>query len=204
MYRERVRNGVDFDEKSDVAKAVKRNLNILDEIFPDKTPELERFNVISFYCVINELQQQYVFSEVKDKLYDWFMGFEKLRRDNEALPEDQANPEWIAYKDKISHSTDSSESIRWRMEFMLTNILEKYSGLSRKDNQRNFSHVQKLAVFRRDKGICQLKLKCKGVKLTWDDWHCDHKVPWSAGGKTTVDNAQVACTACNLAKGNSL
>ena len=41
-------------------------------------------------------------------------------------------------------------------------------------------------------GICQVRLKCEGTKLAWDDWHCDHKTAWSAGGKTTVENGIVA------------
>ena len=70
--------------------------------------------------------------------------------------------DWISYREKISHSTDASESIRWRMEFLLRNLLERFPNLSRKDNQRDFTHVQKLAIFRRDKGVCQVKLKCQG------------------------------------------
>lgn len=83
----------------------------------------------------------------------------------------------------------------------MRNLLEYVPTLSRKDDQRDFTHVQKLAIFRRDKGICQLKLKCDGIKLTWDDWHCDHIIPWSKGGHTTVENGQVTCSACNLSKG---
>lgn len=190
-----------FDEKSEIAKAVNKNLNLLNEIFKEKTPELNRYSIISIYCVLNELQNQYIFNEIKEKFFDWFIEFESERRLNDDKPEDQADPEWLIYKDKISHSTDGSDSIRWRMEFMLRSILEKYPDLSRKDNQRNFTHIQKLAVFRRDKGLCQLKIKCSGEKLTWDNWECDHIKPWSKGGKTTVENGQVACPACNLAKG---
>ena len=196
MYTERK----DFDCKSPTAKAVLRNLNILDSIFKEKTPELQRYNVISLYCVIAELDRQYVLSEIKPKLLEWFVDFEGKRRTQEELSEDDADSEWVTYREKISHSTDSADSIRWRMEFMLRNTLERFPTLSLKDNQREFTHVQKLAVFRPDKGACQLKLKCKGVKLTWDDWHCDHIKPWSKGGKTTVKNGQVSCPACNLAK----
>ncbi|MGI8569501.1 MAG: HNH endonuclease [Methylocella sp.] len=39
------------------------------------------------------------------------------------------------------------------------------------------------------------------MKISWDDWHADHRLPWSKGGKTTVENGQVSCTACNLSKG---
>jgi hypothetical protein len=194
-------NNIQFDDKSDLAKSVKRNFDLLNILFPDKTPELERFNVISLYCVLNELQQEYAFGQIKDKLYAWFIEFEKQRRDNEALPEDQADPEWVTYKDKISHSTDSEDSIKWRVEFMLRNILEKNPTLARKDNQRNFTYIQKLTIFRKDKSLCQVKIKCEGKKVTWDDWHCDHKKPWSNGGLTTVENGQVSCLDCNLTKG---
>lgn len=191
-----------FDTKGQEAKAVLRNLNILDSIFSDKTPELERYNVISLYCVIAELDRQYVLPNIKNELLNWFMKFEAERRTQDETPEDQAAPEWIAYKEKISHSTDSEDSIRWRMEFMLRHLLEQFSSLLLKDNQREFTHVQKLTIFRRDKGICQLKLKCEGEKLTWDNWHCDHVLPWSKGGKTTVENGQVSCSVCNLSKSN--
>ena len=51
------------------------------------------------------------------------------------------------------------------MEFMLRHFLEAFPSLPRKDNQRSFTHVQRLAIFRRDKGHCQLKIKCDGAKV---------------------------------------
>lgn len=191
----------EFDTKGQVAKAVKRVLDVLVNTFPDKTPELERYNIIALYCVISELSRQYVIDEIKLDLHDWFIQFETARRLQDEKTEEDGDPEWITYREKISHSTDAAESIRWRMEFMLRNLLERWPNLSRKDNQRGFTHIQKLAIFRRDKGVCQVKIKCDGIKLTWDDWHCDHIVPWSKGGKTTVGNGQVACSDCNLSKG---
>ena len=194
----------DFNSKSAEAKTVQRTLDILVEAFPDKTPELERFNVISLYCVVSEMQKQYAFEQVRPLLRDWFLEFENVRRAQDDKPDDEVDPEWASYKEKISHSTDAGDSVRWRMDFMLRNLLERHPSIQRKDNQRGFTHVQRLAVFRRDKGHCQLKIKCGGVKLTWDDWHCDHTIPWTAGGKTTVENARVACTTCNLSKGASV
>lgn len=193
-----------FDPKSPEGKAVQRTLGVLAKTFPEKTPELERFNVISLYCVVSEMQKQYAFEQVQPRLHDWFLDFEADRRSQEQKPDDEVDAEWASYKEKISHSTDAADSVRWRMDFMLRHLLERFPGIQRKDNQRGFTHMQRLAVFRRDKGYCQLKIKCDGVKLTWDDWHCDHMVPWTAGGKTTVQNGRVACTACNLAKGASM
>ena len=192
----------EFDTRSLEARSVQRVLGTLNEIFSEKTPELSRYNVISLYCVIAELLKQYVINDVKANLFEWFVEFERERHEQEEKSEDDAIPEWIAYKEKISHSTDSEESIRWRMEFMLKNLLEKFPSIRLKDNQREFSYLQRLAIFRRDGGICQLKIRCEGEKLTWDDWHCDHILPWSRGGKTTVENGQVSCSACNTSKGS--
>jgi hypothetical protein len=152
--------------------------------------------VIALYCVISELLR------VRPHLHDWFIEFETVRRQEDERSEEDSDPDWFNYREKISHSTDGIDSIRSRMDFLLRNLLERFPTLSRKDNQRGFTNPQKLAIFRRDKGVCQVKLKCRGVKITWDDWHADHKIPWAKGGKTTVKNGQVSCTACNLSKGS--
>jgi hypothetical protein len=191
----------DFDPKSVEGKAVTRVLNVLNEVFPEKTPELERYNVITLYCVVAELLRQYVWEDIKPYFFDWFIQFEQTRYAEEAKPGDMADPEWVTYKAKISYSTDAGDTIQWRMEFMLRHLLEQFPTIRRKVNQRDFTHVQRLTIFRRDGGHCQLKTKCDGAKLTWDEWHCDHKQPWTKGGQTTVENGQAACTACNLSKG---
>jgi hypothetical protein len=192
-----------FESKSSEAKAVQRILNVLADIFSEKTPELQRYNVVALYCTVAELERQFAFEKVKPILHDWFLSFEEIRRAQEDKPEDEMDPEWAVYKEKISHSTDGADSIRSRMDVMLRSLLEAHPTIPRKDNQRSFTHGQRLAIFRRDKGHCQLQLKCDGAKLTWDDWHCDHKVSWTKGGSTTVDNGQVACTPCNSSKGST-
>ena len=194
----------EFDGKGQTGRSVRRVLDFLAASFPERTPELERYNVIALYCVVSELSRQYVIDEVRGNFSKWFIAFDQARITQELkYLKDEADPEWVTYREKISHSTDAAESIRWRMEFLMRNLLEYFPGLSRKDNQRDFTYMQKLAIFRRDNGHCQVKLKCHGIKLTWDDWHCDHMKAWTNGGTTTVDNGQVACSPCNLSKGSS-
>ncbi|MBL6861187.1 MAG: HNH endonuclease [Candidatus Pelagibacter bacterium] len=43
--------------------------------------------------------------------------------------------------------------------------------------------------------ICRKKLD--------ENFHADHIVPFSKGGKTILKNAQALCKSCNLKKGNS-
>lgn len=200
MYQD----GRDFDSNGAEAKAVRRTLDLLTEVFPEKTPELTRYNVIALYSVVADLLASYVKDDFEPVLHDWFIDFERRRREQEDLSEDEADPEWIQYKEKISHSTDSEDSIRWRMEFMLKDLLLSQPQIRLKDPQRGFTTQQRLAVYRRDRGVCQLQILCDGTELRWDDWHCDHLVPWTAGGATSVENARAACSPCNLSKGSTI
>lgn len=53
-------------------------------------------------------------------------------------------------------------------------------------------------VIERDGYVCQL---CGG-EVDPADVHIDHITPWSLGGRSTLDNLQVAHSTCNLRKGN--
>jgi hypothetical protein len=55
----------------------------------------------------------------------------------------------------------------------------------------------RLAVFRRDGGAC---VECG----TTEGLQFDHVIPVALGGASTVENLQVLCAACNLAKGASI
>jgi len=39
-------------------------------------------------------------------------------------------------------------------------------------------------------------------EYTFDDFEVDHKLAWSKGGKTSLDNAELLCKKCNTKKGN--
>lgn len=48
------------------------------------------------------------------------------------------------------------------------------------------------------------KHKCAicGKTFEFEEMHGDHIKPWSKGGKTTLENGQMLCTKCNIAKGS--
>lgn len=199
MYREQR----DFDPKGEKARKVRRVLDYLFAAFPVKTPELERYSLLSLYMITSHLLDRYAIQSGQDELAKWFIEFESNRRAGEALPVEQQDPELITYHEKTSSSTDARDSLEWRHNFLLRKFLESHPDVEQKDNQRLFTHDQRMAIFRRDKGMCRVRIKCDGAKCEWDSWEADHVKPWAKGGKTTVENGQVACLACNPSKGDA-
>lgn len=191
-----------FDVTGKLAKKVRRVLDYLKRAFPEKTPELERYNAITLYCLASTLLEGYVHQGTEAQLAKWFIAFEESRRKQNDLTEDQRDPQLIEYLRLTSYSTDAAESIRGRLELMEKLFFLAYPEIEPLDTSRIFTPEQRLAIFRKDGGHCQLKIACAGSKLSWGEWHADHIVPYSKGGKTIVANGQAACPACNLAKGN--
>lgn len=192
----------DFDIASAKAKKVNRVLDFLLTCFPTKTPELERYSSVSLYLIASNLMERYAYKGYESKFHNWFINFEIYRREQRKLDIEICDPEVLSYHEKTNHSTDSSDSIQLRHEYLMRKFLEVNSLIELKDNNRSFTHEQRLAIFRRDKGVCQVKIKCTGDKCDWDNWEADHKKAWDSAGKTTVENGQVACIPCNKAKSN--
>ena len=63
---------------------------------------------------------------------------------------------------------------------------------------RYFSDKQRSIIYLRDSGTCGL---C-GKFVTLRKYDTDHVLPWSKGGKTTLNNGQVTHQSCNRSKGN--
>lgn len=195
---------VDFDQNCSKAKKIKRVLDYLLKTFPEKTPELERYSTISLYLIVSTMMDKYVIDGLQNTLREWFISFEAYRRSEKEKSVDDCDPEVVSYHEKTSHSTDAFDSIEWRHKYLIRKFFEYDPSIEikEKDDNRQFTEEQRLAIYRLNKGICQLKIKCDGIKCDWDNWHADHIIPWSKGGKTTVSNGQVACPECNLSKGN--
>ncbi|GIG67739.1 HNH endonuclease [Phytomonospora endophytica] len=71
--------------------------------------------------------------------------------------------------------------------------------MAEQDPQRFFSAAQRRVLFEQANGQCQ---DC-GAALA-DGWHADHRIPWIAGGPTSIENGRARCDACNRAKGRQM
>ncbi|MCB4435549.1 HNH endonuclease [Alteromonas sp. McT4-15] len=65
--------------------------------------------------------------------------------------------------------------------------------------KRNFDSYQRSVIFDRSGGKCAI-CDCH----LGSDWHADHRVPFSKGGRTVIRNGQALCKRCNLFKSNHL
>ena len=200
MYME----GRDFDVNSPEARDIQKTLECLLKAFPRKVPELKPHNVISMFLLLRHMRKNFAISGRESKIGEWFVEFETARLEEAEKPTDERENELIEYQEKTGHSTDAVESLEYRQKVLQARVFGAIPDLKPLDSQRAFTDGQRLAIWRRDKGACQIAEKCGGEQLEWDGpWHADHITPWSQGGETTVKNGQVACSACNLAKGNS-
>ena len=68
---------------------------------------------------------------------------------------------------------------------------------------RTFTDNEKIQMYERQKGICPM-CAAEGKTTVWalEEMHADHKIPWSKGGHTTLENGQMLCREHNLEKSN--
>lgn len=71
------------------------------------------------------------------------------------------------------------------------------TGNERAVSMRAFPESDKIIMYERQNHKCAI---C-GKEFDISEMHGDHIVPWSKGGKTTLDNGQMLCTECNIRKG---
>jgi hypothetical protein len=107
--------------------------------------------------------------------------------------------------DSMSAGTDGKEAIEDRHE-IITQFLFKGVELvllPELDPRRNFSEEEKLVLYARCEGRCQLghnAISCNR-RIDYHDAVVDHVVPHSAGGKTEIGNGRIAHRLCNISRG---
>ena len=195
MYKEHK----DFDENGIVAKKIKKTISYLDKVFENHTPELQPYYVQTMFMMISVLLEKHVIENLEAKIFDFFLKFDQFR--NSERKKEEKDPEIAEFQDKVTHSSDSKSSLDWRLNYFLTRFGINFPNVALKDDARNFSHWQRLSIWRRDKQICQIKKRCSGIKLTFSVMDADHIIPYSKGGKTIVSNGRTSCVECNRSRG---
>jgi hypothetical protein len=181
-----------------IAITFKKTLNFLDKAFKEDA-NIIRFKAdfISLYLLGKYLVENYVIERKEEKLKDYFIEFLTKVGEVESSGEEVDVP-YFDYKQWRKTSADSRKSIEKRNDIVLSKFLEFVPDIQPKDPEREFNYWERLAIYYRAKGFCQI---C-GTKTSFAEGHADHVNPHSKGGPTIVKNGQWLCKKCNLEKSN--
>jgi len=196
-----------FHDQKNIERVVKRTLNTMDKIFPNKEPYMKKYNVVSIFLFLYELNSKYVIANISNpELFKFFNEFETSRVKNAQISEDHPNYDIDLgkYQTACIDSPDSEEGIRIRHEIIMKKFLIKYQKLELKDKYRDFTEDQKRAIYllneRKCKNIAGYSCPVYGKPLAFEDCEFDHIKEHNEGGKTIVSNGQILCKDCHTYK----
>ena len=192
-----------FRANSTEGARLKRVLNYLANVFPDKSPELNKVNSISLYTLLTVAMRQYVLNNREKDIRTWFFDFQNRRAIDDDLSEDDRDPTLMSYQYAVSRQSADIISQQIRHRILSEDLATHLTDLMPLDNQRLYTAEQRAAIYRLADGRCSnpagnpdCELRCSA-----ENFHADHVVPHSRGGATIVANGQLLCVSCNLKKG---
>jgi hypothetical protein len=199
-------------EKTPAAQEVLKNLRTFYDIFKDD-PILDENNgikelsveyfIISSYSLVRHLRRHYVFDDtMKATLRDFIYSFfQRWKTYDESVDNDL-----LSFSNHRQQGENDLE-IRDRIMRQIFFQYLKDNGLEiiEKDENRAFSELARIIIYRRDKGFCQQCLR-EGkpeneAKVSWSKYQADHVLPHSKGGKTDIENGELLCAYHNQSKG---
>lgn len=163
-------------------------------------PELEReYFVISVYLLIRRLVHGGWTFKKKD--YAAVLAFiqDTYERWRDSDSEDK---EVLQFRDQRQQN---EMAVRMRDQLISKWFFEKNPEMDKLDPSRRFTYAQRVAIYRKHKGLCQKCLE-EGLSdddawVPWTEFDADHIRPHSKGGLSTVKNGQVLCARHNRSLG---
>jgi 5-methylcytosine-specific restriction endonuclease McrA len=209
---------------NNVQKRFNKVISWIKEIFSDNEIRITRFknksDFYSLFVVLLKLEQKgYVINNKKsNKIAGRFLiTFSKQTQTLDSKYSDKiiTNVRLSEHEKKIApyinstrQATDTKRHREIRDTYLIS-VLQDGFFLRKKDSRRSFSKNVKDILWaelinKKGKVKCTNPMKNKKCKkyLTYKDAQIDHKYPWSKGGYSKIENAQLLCSSCNKSKGN--
>lgn len=203
-----------FDELPQ-AKRVKSTMNKFYAVFKDdpmidENGGMREFSIeyfiISVFLLLRHLDSYYVFDKKEEKLFREFVLSFHNRWKSER---DESDTDILFFSE--SRQMGANEiGVRDRIirQLFFEYALAQDHQMLTKDEKRVFNEAERIRVYRRDNGLCQVCL-AEGkpeieARVPWSEYDTDHVLPHSKGGATMIENAQVLCRYHNQQKGNKI
>ncbi len=175
---------------------LKKSYSFLEKGFKlnnDFDPNLKKWSAITLPLVICDLKDTYKINGYEKEITKAFIEIEVLRAEEREKPEDEQNPQILNFNDAAR--ADDPVRLKYRHDFLKTWILSKIEAIEPidVDVRRIFSHEQRMALYWRSHGKCQI---CD-EKISQDNFDADHIKRHSDGGKTILSNGRALCVNCN-------
>ena len=151
---------IDANQNSKYYKLSKKVLNFMNKLITDTTcPEILKPSwFINYFIFTKELLEIYSVTGREGEIYQFYKDFfSYIQKNKDSILE-------VKEFDSINRAgTNNKKNIKSRLNFMLIKFLSDYA-VQPKDSTRGFTEVQRIAIYRKDNGICQ-NPNC-GIKLT--------------------------------------
>lgn len=191
-----------------VERKAKNVLKVLNRAFPDRNKRLNRSYALSLYWCLSRVLDFYT---IKENDYPKIKNnFEEMDADRlEARSRDFSEPADGVYEDlalSMGRATDGADGISKRHNVLIQFLFKDIEivPLPNLDARRNFTDEEKLILYKRCNGLCQMEHggeKCNR-QLLFDDATIDHIIPHSKGGSTELNNGRIVYRRCNQARSN--
>jgi hypothetical protein len=199
-------------ETSSTAQEVLKNLRTFYNIFKDD-PILDEKNgikelsveyfIISCYLLIRHLRRHYFIDEssthtIKEFIYSFYIRWKTYDEssDNDLLSfsnHRQQGENDLAIRDRIMR------------QIFFQYLKDNNLSIIEKDENRAFSELERIIIYRNGKGFCQECLREdkpeNEAKVSWSEYQADHILPHAKGGKTVIENGELLCAYHNQSKG---
>jgi len=201
-------------EDENVAKDVLSIMYTFYEIFKDdpmidknsKIKELSReYVIISLFLLIRHIKKYYILDDkIKLAIYDFFIKDFYLRW----ADQDDEDKDVLLFSSNRQMDQNSIEERDQILRQLFFDYIDKKGiNIKAKDEKRIYNEAEKIKIYRRDKGLCQVCIakgkKDKEAQVSWSQFEADHILAHSKGGETKIENAQVLCRHHNRKKSAS-
>lgn len=202
------KNYMRLDVDPAVFARTRKVIDVLGKIFEDRNPHLNKSYALSLYWLISRILTTYTIDEDQYKRIQRnfealdYSRLEAQARDYTQEPGDEKYQELSL---AMSRGNTAISGITTRHEiigqFLFVGV--ELVPLPDLDPNRNYSYEERLILYHRGEGRCQLSHNGKicGKALEFDDTAADHIVPYSKGGTTCLENGRIANSLCNTARG---